>query len=148
MYKEINEYLDNNLIGTDTRIDNNAFVNAPAIKNPIILYRGLNLPNIKSSRGRNALLLGQYKGQYKGFLSTSLDEFSSKMFTFNSCCVFKIIIPPGTKCLFIESISDFNLEQEVLLPRNSIISISYFTDGTINAELKLQTVENHKPKKS
>lgn len=60
------------------------------------------------------------------------------MFTLNSCCLFKITVPIGSKCLFIESISDFNLEQEVLLPRNSIISVVSFSNGTINAELQHQ----------
>lgn len=46
MYKEINEYLDNDLIGTNQHIDNiisnidSAFKNVPPLTKSIILYRG------------------------------------------------------------------------------------------------------------
>jgi hypothetical protein len=147
-YREINDYLENDMKPNNNELNiiisniDKAFEHSPKLSEDIIVYRGLNMPFIKDTKRNTQLLLGQYKGKYKGFISTSLDKFSSEMFTFSNtktprCCIFKIIVPKGKKCLFLKSISDFEAEDEILLPRNSLISIVSFDsdNNLINAIL-------------
>lgn len=136
-YTEINKYLDNNQLPFDKNLNDIisnidiAFKNAPPLKEDIILFRGLNLPEIIDKRRNKNMPLMGYKGTYKGFLSTSLQKFNTEMFKSKTCCTFEINIPKNTKCLFIELISNVPTEQEVLIQRNSIISIVSFNENNI-----------------
>lgn len=146
MYSVINDYLENktqnneklNKIIKDIDI---AIKNAPPLQKDLIVYRVLNLPVIKSIKYKNKLLLLGYKGLYKGYISTSLDKNVTNIFLNKdneeevSSYLFKICVKKGTRCLFIESISNFESEQEVLLPRNSIISIVKLSNLKIEGEL-------------
>lgn len=142
-YIKINNYLEKNQIPYDKSltdiIDNIdiAFKNAPPLKENIVLFRGLNLPDIYDSRRKLNIKLATYKGMYKGFLSTSLKIYNTEMFQNKTCCTFEINVPKKSKCLFIEFISNVATEQEVLIPRNSILAITSFTEtNIIKADLK------------
>lgn len=136
-YIRINKYLDDNCLPYNKELSliiNNidtAFQDAPLLKEDIILYRGLNLPDIYDKKRNNNMKLAGYKGIYKGFISTSLLIYNTEMFQNKICCVLKINVPKNTKCLFIEYISNIPSEQEVLLQRNSILAISSFTNNNI-----------------
>jgi hypothetical protein len=129
MYRDINEYLESDrypqnlfLDGIISSIDE-AFKNAPKLDKDITLYRGLHMPEMPINHQRGRLILSGYKGLYKGFLSTSHDIDSSVMFTGKNGQLLKITIPKGETALFIEMISNIQAEQEVLLPRDSIIEV-------------------------
>jgi hypothetical protein len=108
-----------------------AINSAPRLKSPLIVFRGINTENVfDTKRNRHIPLLG-YKGKHKGFMSTSLSRSVSKGFGYNKCCMFIILIKEGTKVLYLENISDKPDEQEILLPRNSVLSIVKFGNGTV-----------------
>jgi hypothetical protein len=146
-YREINDYLEHDMKPNNKELNiiisniDKAFEHSPKLTEDIIVYRGLNMPFIKDTRRNTQLILGQYKGKYKGFISTSADKSSTEMFTYDNktpkCCIFKITVPKGKKCLFLRSISNFEAEEEILLPRDSVISIVSFDSNNklINAIL-------------
>lgn len=136
-YSKINTYLENNQVPYDehlTNIINNidfAFQNAPKLKKDIVLFRGLRLPDIYDTRRKTNIKLATFKGLYKGFMSTSLQIYNTEMFKNKTCCTFEVNLPKNSKCLFIEFISNVPTEQEVLIQRNSILSIKSFTENNI-----------------
>jgi len=76
------------------------------ITKPITLFRGVRKE--------------QYTKEDFGYVSTSFDmeipmEYVNAR---EQCCLIEITLPVGTKCLCIESISRYEGEKEVLLPRN------------------------------
>lgn len=131
-YQTINNFLEgyhttfrNNtekvrILNTISKLDY-AFDKAPPTKQEITLYRGLELPYFTPDKRNKSRLLLNYRGRYLGFISTSLDENAAETFARNKCCVLKIIVPPGTKLLYVASISEFAEEQEVVIPRKSIL---------------------------
>jgi len=62
----------------------------------------------------------QYIKEDFGYISTSYDMSIPLEYinTREQCCLMEIFLPVGTKCLCIESISRYDEESEVLLPRN------------------------------
>ena len=77
---------------------------------PVTLYRGIRDPKeVKTN---------------SGFISTSYDISSAKEFTRRNCCLIIISVPPGSKILFIESVSELPDEKEVLLDRNGDFNIT------------------------
>ncbi len=58
------------------------------------------------------------------FISTTYDEKVAHDFTKGKCCILVINVPPGSKILFVESISDSPDECEVLLDRNGTFNIT------------------------
>jgi len=140
-YIKINAYLDNNCLPFNKRLSeiindiDFAFKNVPPLKDDIILFRGLNLPNIQDKKRNTNIKLAGYKGSYKGFISTSLLIHNTKMFQNKTGCVLKINVRKKSRCLFIEFISNIPNEQEVLLERNSILSINSFSNNIINTNL-------------
>jgi hypothetical protein len=71
---------------------------------PITLYRGVRFE-------------GFTKEDY-GFISTSYDIYQALRYTNPECCLMVINVPVGTRCIFVEKISQYEEEREVLLPRN------------------------------
>lgn len=140
-YTAINKYLDNNCLPYNMNLSkiisdiDLAFKNAPVLKDKILLFRGLHLPNIFDKKRNSNMVLSGYKGIYKGFISTSLLVNSTYMFNNKTCCTLRIDIPKNSKCLFIEFISEVPDEQEVLLQRNSILAITSFGNNIINTKL-------------
>lgn len=80
------------------------------ITDTITLYRG-----IKSE--------GQTKAD-KAFISTSYDEESALQFAGQSCCLVVFTVPPGSKVLFVESVSEHPEEREVLIDRHGSFSVT------------------------
>lgn len=72
--------------------------------------------------------LFNYSGKYPGYTSTTLFEKITRLFQQDTDkgVVFEIHLPKGFKCLYIRPLSKFRYQEEVLLPRNSIISIKKF----------------------
>lgn len=128
LYTELNNYLENtskkNLeFDMIVKVLDTAIANAPPLKTDITVYRGLNLPTVKNSRGRSDPLLVGYSGLYKGYISTSFDINTALTFTRQSCCLLKVVIPKGSKVLFVSGISNFSTEEEILLPRNTVFEL-------------------------
>lgn len=137
-YIEINTYLENNKLPNNKMLNkiiyniDNLFENAPLLKENIIVFRRLVLPKIYDSRRKKNITLAGYKGLYKGFISTTLVDISNEI----NNTVLQVDIPKNSKCLFIEFISKYSGEQEVLINRNSILSIiSFERDNLIKTKL-------------
>lgn len=83
------------------------FHSADATSKPLTLYRGVKFE--------------EFTKEDYGYLSTSYDMYVSTSKYINprsNCCLMVINVPVGTKCLFIENVSAYPDEKEVLLPRN------------------------------
>lgn len=119
------EYLNNLIYDIDC-----AFSYAPQLDNDIILYRGLNMPVVKK------IPLFGLKGLYEGYMSTSSNISVSRMFNGNTNYILEIHVKKGQAPLFIELISNVPTEQEVLLPRNTILNITGFKKRKIKEELE------------
>lgn len=128
MFTTVNEYLENGSSPNDEYLDrsivflDDILKSAPKLKNDITVYRGIKLPQIPKLHNP----LHNYKGLYKGFISTSLDITQARIFVSSNLCVFEIVVPKGTHALYLATISKFREEKELLLPRNGIIEITGF----------------------
>lgn len=88
-----------------------AFEGAPAIEDPIIVYRGIyDTENVST--------------EVLSYISTSLDELEAKKFADTSCCLLRITVSSGSKILPLEEISRIPREKEILLPRTGQIIIT------------------------
>ena len=76
------------------------------ITKPITLYRGVKYE--------------QFAKEDYSYVSTSYNMSAPYQYIDkrNHCCLMEITLPVGTKCLFVESVSNYSDEKEVLLPRN------------------------------
>ena len=87
-----------------------AFSQVPAVTSPITVYRGINsntfIPDILA------------------YVSTSLKQSVAMEATGNKCCLLEILIVPGSKILPLQSISRYEVEDEILLPRNGRFEIT------------------------
>ena len=79
---------------------------APAFKKPVLVFRGVKHDYI-DRRKPSAM---------SGFQSTSC--IPDVAYQFKDCCIYEIIITPGTPCIAIESISHHRKECEILLGLN------------------------------
>jgi hypothetical protein len=93
------------------------------ITKPITLYRGVRLE--------------QFTSEDYAYLSTSYDISAPMQYVdhINHCCVIELAIPVGTKCLFLESISRYSNEKEVLLPRNGNFVLTAVSRTQINYDM-------------
>lgn len=85
------------------------------ITETLTLYRGVN--TIKQVKADGA------------FISSSYSWNQAEQFAQRECCLVVFNIPPGTKVLFIESISSRPLEREVLIDRLGDFSITLVQEG-------------------
>jgi hypothetical protein len=77
---------------------------ADPLTEPITLYRGVRLEAFT-------------KEDY-GFISTTYNIQQASNYANLKCCIMEINVPVGTRCIFVEKISHYEHEKEVLLPRN------------------------------
>ena len=152
MYSKINNFLHGNTDGIDETdtvvikdtidIIDHIFSMAPKIKHSLTIYRGLNMPNIVTTRRGNAqpIPLHGLQGKYKGFLSGSTHPTIAANFVRDKCCLLQIKIPKHSRVLFISPISQFSYENEVLLPRNSTINVSGFDDYFVPLNNKIRKI--------
>lgn len=107
-----------------------AFKNSPIISQSLYVYKGID----------------KYMTEFsdKSYVSTSLTYLSAKSFSGTYCCILKILLPPGTKILPVMSISRAKEEDEILLDRNGIISITNHYINTVDNMKILDCVYIHK----
>jgi hypothetical protein len=119
-YVIMNKLLRQNTVQSDDIVKkinliDQAFRNVPPLDNSLVVYRGINL---------------DYKINQdfidKGYVSTSANKKKSLAFNThkkNKCCFFEIYLPKGSHILPIGSISQYKIEMEILLSRNSLFKI-------------------------
>ena len=90
-------------------------LNGPATTTEMVVHRGVRDNWWKHSK-RNAFV-------QDGFMSTTLARGLAFKDEETSCCLKKIILPPGTHGLFLEGLTSVTGELEVLLPHSSAFSI-------------------------
>ena len=112
----------------------NIFLRVPPLDGYVTLWRGANLDIKKIKVGR------ELKFFSKGMVSTSKSKRVAMGFLENYCCIFKLILPPYSKALFIGDVSVYPQEEEVLIPHNSRFIIKSIKGGEIIAELKSQKI--------
>lgn len=102
---------------------NSIINNSPELTQPLIVYRGLNQDFISKAKKETL-----YK--IEGFVSTTVNIGNAYGFT-NSfdCCLQRIILLPGCKCLFLSGISNFMAEREFLLSSNTTYYISNLSNS-------------------
>lgn len=71
--------------------------------------------------------------EFKGFISTTYDPMSNTLSTFTgpSCCVYELIVMPGVKALWLEPISKFSNEREIIIDQFSKVDITNQTSKEI-----------------
>lgn len=92
---------------------------APALKTKMIVFRGVK---------DDYYLKGSKKSLYtnQGFISTSIYYKKASNFAAyvgpknHTCCLKRITLLPGTRCIFLSGLSKFPDEFEILLPSDSI----------------------------
>lgn len=86
--------------------------NSPSIKKPTVVYRG-----VKDDK----YMIGTQNNLYKtnGFVSTSININSALKFAGANCCLKRITLLPGTKCLLMAGISKYQDEIEILLNKDT-----------------------------
>ena len=65
--------------------------------------------------------------KHNGYISTTYNPFSSslfKAFTGETCCLYELIIPPGTTVILLDLVSDLEGESEILIGPGSTITTS------------------------
>ena len=87
------------------------FERVPVLTKPLRVFRGVIPPPCQ----RRVFPL-------RGFSSTTYDPFSASLNTFTEdmCCVMDIVLEPGVRALWIEPISHFEMEREVLVDSRSV----------------------------
>jgi hypothetical protein len=113
---------------------NRIIKNSPPLRKKLVVFRGVKTDYYLTG-SKNKF----YKNQ--GFVSTSLSYRLSRNFAGGKCCLKRIVLLPGTKCLFISGLSRFPNEIEILLPTNSIFyvqnakrSIAYYESEDIKID--------------
>lgn len=119
-YEDLNYKLRSNLILNPYELKlinliDSAFEGAPPIDQPITVYRG-----IKS----------KYMPDLSSYVSTTHNIEKTSGFIGKYCCLFIILIPPGSQILPIETISSSPSEKEILLPRNGKFIITNMSTET------------------
>jgi hypothetical protein len=122
---DLEDVLPLNIIQDIRNIDY-ALDSAPPLTKDLVVYRGLHF-HISENPTKNKIIMGNaYKGLYKGYLSTSINkeiayEFGKR--EYQECIIMKIHIKKGTRVLFLNLHSATRNENEVLLPRNTVLEI-------------------------
>lgn len=90
---------------------NRSIQNIPPLNKEMIVYRGVNKDIIEN----------QTMFESTQFISTSTSFNKAMNFIDKnqSCCLMRIVLPPGSKCLLISGVSLYDDEAEVLLPLHS-----------------------------
>lgn len=65
------------------------------------------------------------KEETKGYISCTLNrDVAQRYMRKNTCCMKRIVIPAGTRCLFLEGVSAFPKDFEILLDKNTKMSVT------------------------
>jgi hypothetical protein len=94
-------------------------MNAPKLKTPIKVFRGIN--------SIDHILKFKSKKTIDGFLSTTLYLPSTETFMGDNCCLLEITITPETPCLFIASVSKEPGEYEILINNSAQLIVKNIT---------------------
>jgi hypothetical protein len=106
----------------------NIFERVPPLKKDIVVYRGLDIGNIKNLNNIfNQVLSTSLNISIAYFFSNDLIHkigwVFRKLFGATTCCILEITINAGNKVLPLYSISIHENEEEILLPINTEIII-------------------------
>lgn len=158
-YLQINNYLrgkDPKFISTSQKefVDKNINSMTKAINNQTLphnmkLYRGISSPNIIFGDGWESKSLQELRSEYvgkifteKGFCSTTISRGAAEDFTrTREGTMIEITAPKGANGIFMEQVSVFKQEKEVLLQRGSgfkITGIDY--NSNIGYVIKTQLI--------
>ena len=100
---------------------NNIIKNSPPVKHDIIVYRGMN-KKIFDKKYTNVKTFSSCSFNMHasiGFIDNSIKKNNKKIIR---CCMHRILIPKGSRILYITPITNYN-ESEIVLPTNSYFYI-------------------------
>lgn len=112
-YSEFNDSLRAGKIPAEKRHFENislAFQGVPPLTTPITVYKGKRSDNV-------------YRVD-KAFASTSSTIRGTQDFRGGKCCILQITVPPGSKVLPLNLLSDIKSEDEILLDRNGEYTVT------------------------
>ena len=121
----------------------NIFYNAPPINKKTIVYRGTKTLYYSTTNKKT------FKNN--SFMSTSYGIWAARSFSDSlnkKCCIKKITLKPGTKALFMDGITQYESETEILLPPDNEFKIisheinSYYDMPTIDKIEEDTVIEN------
>jgi hypothetical protein len=102
--------------------------NAPAIKKPLVIYRGVKSDYVLQGAKDHLYTTNQ-------FISTSLSPLSALGFMHGlRCCFKRIIVLPGTRVLLMRPVSEYQNEDEVLLGNKTKFYITSNLTRIVNPE--------------
>ena len=104
---------------------------APPLLNPLTVWRGVKTDYVSLLPNR------LYKNDQR-FISTSIDVgvSISNFMSIGSCCLWKINLLPGTRCLFL-SCSKYLMEHEILLDRDTMFYVNQRNINVLNGPRKI-----------
>jgi hypothetical protein len=115
--KELNE--ENCMARVTTYIERfqTVFNKVPVLKKPMRLFRGIN-PNETFNPGTQEM-----SSPTMDYLSTTYDPIYTRLNSYigKECCAYEFNLHPGVRALWIEPISTFPGEAEILIDRNVIV---------------------------
>lgn len=137
-YKTVNEGLrrGRKLKIEDQKIVNDLdllFENIPPITKTLTLYRG-----VKSFGNATKA------GLEPAFVSASYEFKQAIHFTRGNCCIMVFTIPPGSKVLFVETVSNCPFEREVILDRNGTLHVSKYLNDSLKPYSNGAEIEQYK----
>jgi len=93
------------------------FDKAPKLKKPMRLFRGIN-PNETFNPG-----VQEMSSPTMDYLSTTYDPIYTGLNSYigKECCAYEFIVHPGVRALWIEPVSKFPGEAEIVIDRNVIV---------------------------
>lgn len=117
-----------------------AIENAPPTKEPIIVYRGINLAKLPEHlrREMGSLKVGDLVDMFKmGFNSASLTASIAYLFAGPACCVFMLYLPAGVKGIYVGKQSEMMHEDEFILGPGPSFRVFQFPDETFPLKLNV-----------
>lgn len=111
--KQLAEYEESaSILLYDIRAMDYVLENCEPLKEDLVTYRGIKLKDIKS-----------FSLQTGAYVSVTTNMYVAKQFS-KGCCVFKIVLPKGSKVMSVKGISQFPEQEEIILPRNTIFKLT------------------------
>jgi len=93
------------------------FMKVPILEKPLRVFRGIEVGSTFDPRK------GGIPSPTIDYLSTTYDPYESKLHLYSgeSCCIYEIVINKGVRALWVEPMSKYRDEREIIIENNVVI---------------------------